>query len=711
MANAFYGAINLVNEATDVPNLSMATNMTAIFRDSAQVSSGNANWAWQTSTISNMSGAFTNVTSFNFDIGSWNVESVSNFDFMFDGVMLPNSVYDQLLEGWGTQNLMSSQALDVGTTQYCSQVAQLGRANMSNNFLWTITDGGLCDEAYFRTTWKTDNPGNSNSTSIIIPTVAGQSYNYQVDWNGDGDFNDTDEIFPYTGDATHDFGVAGTYTINIKGTFPQIKMGSSGEEEKIISVDQWGTNRWLAMNGAFANSNNLTINAQDTPNLSLATDLSSMFRNSLLIGTGKGNWQWNISTIIDMSSMFFETPNFNKNIGSWNTELVESMEFLFVGASSFNQDIGSWDTSSVETMFGLFAGASDFNQDISQWNTSSVEEMLLMFSEASSFNQDIGNWDTSSVTNMNTLFYNATSFDQDISSWNVESVEFFNSMFNGVTLSQANYQALLLSWSNQNVMSDRFFDGGNSQFCSQAAIDARMNLENTYNWTIEDGGIDPTCFNGDVDLSVTVTDNTNNVYPDQLIDYVIEVSNNGMDDAVGVNLIVSRVFGLTIANWTCDSSATSNCTPSGTGLFNEVIDIASGQSIFYTFTTTVRNDQTEDVELSFQANTSAYQADNNLSDNVAQDINALTDDLIFNNGFEEIVTLFNSSAKQISYDFSEDNVAHIDIVPYAIGQGFDENYNTNMWLHLRKNNNQLQIRQSHFNSSDGIWNIGIWQDV
>ncbi|MFK8011996.1 MAG: hypothetical protein AB8B80_08155, partial [Marinicellaceae bacterium] len=47
----------------------------------------------------------------------------------------------------------------------------------------------------------------------------------------------------------------------------------------------------------------------------------------------------------------------------------------------------------------------------------------------------------------------------------------------------------------------------------------------------------------------------------------------------------------------------------------------------------------------------------------------------------------------------------------AIGQGFDENYNTNMWLHLRKNNNQLQIRQSHFNSSDGIWNIGIWQDV
>jgi len=52
----------------------------------------------------------------------------------------------------------------------------------------------------FITTWKTDNPGTSNSTSITIPTIGG-GYNYDVDWDNDGNF---DEI-GITGNVTHDF--------------------------------------------------------------------------------------------------------------------------------------------------------------------------------------------------------------------------------------------------------------------------------------------------------------------------------------------------------------------------------------------------------------------------------------------------------------------------------------------------------------------------
>lgn len=71
----------------------------------------------------------------------------------------------------------------------------------------------------FVTTWKTNNTGTSNSTSITIPTnTAEWTYNYDVDWTCDGTFDD----FGITGNITHDYGTAGTYNVCIRGTFPQI---------------------------------------------------------------------------------------------------------------------------------------------------------------------------------------------------------------------------------------------------------------------------------------------------------------------------------------------------------------------------------------------------------------------------------------------------------------------------------------------------------
>lgn len=52
--------------------------------------------------------------------------------------------------------------------------------------------------------------GSSNSTSFTIPT-SGAGYNYSVDWDNDGIADQTN----ITGNTTHNFGVAGTYTIRI----------------------------------------------------------------------------------------------------------------------------------------------------------------------------------------------------------------------------------------------------------------------------------------------------------------------------------------------------------------------------------------------------------------------------------------------------------------------------------------------------------------
>ncbi|MBK8194343.1 MAG: hypothetical protein IPK76_14435 [Lewinellaceae bacterium] len=91
------------------------------------------------------------------------------------------------------------------------------RTNLDVTKAWTFTgdaaSGTNCVATdAFITTWKTDNPGASNSTSITIPTT-GSGYNYEVDWDNDGVYDQSG----ITGNVTHDFGTAGTYTIRIRG--------------------------------------------------------------------------------------------------------------------------------------------------------------------------------------------------------------------------------------------------------------------------------------------------------------------------------------------------------------------------------------------------------------------------------------------------------------------------------------------------------------
>ncbi|CAA6825284.1 MAG: Chitinase (EC [uncultured Sulfurovum sp.] len=354
---------------------------------------------------------------------------------------------------------------------------------------------------------QTDNPGVSEDNQFTIPVNPEYAYFYDVDCGYDGVYEALGVMGSYTCSFSPDSSATAKY-IGITATFPHFYLNNSGDKEKVLFVEQWGTQPWKSMKGTFHGASNLQYVGTIPPDLSDVTDMSSMFRNA---------------------------SSFDQNIGDWNTSSIETMFGMFASASSFDQDIGDWDTSLVRSMEDMFFGANQFNQDIGDWNTSSVVSINEMFRHASKFNQDIGKWDTSNINNMSYMFSNATNFNQSLASWNIENVSSFGNMFEGIRLDTRHWDEILIAWDTQNVKSGALLHGGESNYCH--AESARTHLVTTDNWNITDGG--KNCA-GLEDFIITVkTDNDGTSADTQFTiptngggyNYNVDCNNDGINEA------------------------------------------------------------------------------------------------------------------------------------------------------------------------------------
>lgn len=105
-----------------------------------------------------------------------------------------------------------------------------------------------------------------------------------------------------------------------------------------------------------------------------------------------------------------------------------------------------------------------------------------------SFTSGTENWDTSSVTGFSSFFAFSFNWNEDISKWDITNVTSFFQFAVSTSMSQANYDALLISWSQQAVQSNVPL-GTSAKYTAGGAAEAARNvLVNTYNWTITDGG-------------------------------------------------------------------------------------------------------------------------------------------------------------------------------------------------------------------------------
>lgn len=321
----------------------------------------------------------------------------------------------------------------------------------------------------------------SNVTDMSSMFWSASAFNQPLDWDDKtSSVANMSAMFRDAGSFNQNIGAWDVSNVTNMGQMFAFSIAFNGD------IGAWDVSKVTNMASMFndARAFNQNIGAWDVSNV---TSMVFMFYDARLFNQNIGDW--NVSNVTSMSHMFYSARAFNQPLNNWGdkTSNVTSMDNMFNRASVFNQDIGSWNFSKVTLVQNMFQFAGAFNQNIGGWNVSEVTNMSHMFDSSGTFNQDIGGWNVSKVTNMANMFRFAGAFNQDIGGWNVSSVLFMTDMFNGVTLSTANYDALLTGWSGRSVQPNVNFHGGNIKYTAAAARDVLTGSPNS--WAITDGGI------------------------------------------------------------------------------------------------------------------------------------------------------------------------------------------------------------------------------
>jgi len=226
---------------------------------------------------------------------------------------------------------------------------------------------------YFISVWKTDNAGVSNSTSITLPLVSGGTYDFYVAW-GDGTRS---HITAYNqSEVTHDYGVAGTYTMRIWGTIVGIGFANGNDRLKFLNISRFGplksTNSYLGFD--FRNCSNLTITATDFPDVVLITQFISTFLNNFLLTSVPGLNRCVVApNLYSLQGMFYACVMFNQDITEFiNKAKPYVLTNMLVQALLFDQNLSGWDISNLEDATGFLnlarLSTANFDATLISWN-------------------------------------------------------------------------------------------------------------------------------------------------------------------------------------------------------------------------------------------------------------------------------------------------------------------------------------------------------
>ena len=111
----------------------------------------------------------------------------------------------------------------------------------------------------------------------------------------------------------------------------------------VPDITNWNVSNVTDMNNMFyqAREFNQDIGEWDVSNV---TNMSYMFN-----GTNFNHdiGEWDVSNVTDMSYMFYYADEFNQDIGNWDVSNVTNMDKMFLRARAINQDLSKWNVDNV----------------------------------------------------------------------------------------------------------------------------------------------------------------------------------------------------------------------------------------------------------------------------------------------------------------------------------------------------------------------------
>ena len=199
----------------------------------------------------------------------------------------------------------------------------------------------------FKMTVDTTKVGVTNNQSFELAFATSTSVNLTVDW-GDGS---SDVITSWNQvDLVHSYTSSGTYQVTLDGSFDSLKFYQN-DSLKLMSIDNWGTNKWQTGAGSFRTCVNMIGTYTDNPDF---------------------------TEIISMNTMFYGCTNFDRGL-TVDIPLSDSLQQTFGLCDALNSDITITNSSNVLTTFQMFAHADLFNANVSISDTQNVTNMDRMF--------------------------------------------------------------------------------------------------------------------------------------------------------------------------------------------------------------------------------------------------------------------------------------------------------------------------------------------
>lgn len=128
---SFENCSNLdLSNVVDVVNLSYNTNLQFVFKDCTSLTTINRLNEWDVSDMVSLSGMFQGATSFNQNIGNWNVSSVnSGLDYMFKNATSFNNGGSSDINNWNVSNVTNMRQMFQGATSFNQDISSWDVSN------------------------------------------------------------------------------------------------------------------------------------------------------------------------------------------------------------------------------------------------------------------------------------------------------------------------------------------------------------------------------------------------------------------------------------------------------------------------------------------------------------------------------------------------------------------------------------------------------